>query len=561
MTESPVNIAWTLLRGAAFGLVRVPRFALVILAASILLAAPSVARAASTVTTGDSVINGTYYGWPEGSIILGGRVNSIDCAAPYDQLGLGFDYALDDSYTAGGGAYDQFEFAYSVTAPQGVSAGAGLGPEPALSIGALYHFRIVAWCSEGYTTSPQGQGPVVYGADRTFVCCETGPTGEGGWPPPTPPPGGGGGGSGGSPATPAGPPVIRVTCALGVGVGEAVIVTRLDPNGAPAVYRVVYRSGFGGTVLVDPQGPTSATGEQWIATQITHNVFGTIRYDVEAKSSAGIGRASASFSTPLPGYPGFKKPVTTCLPTGTPASVITGPAVDPESGKGTHGDPYELNDQVQAKITGTVSPNGQPTVFRFQYHSLAGFTDNTYASTDWQFSAQARDLRLSAVLSVLDPGTIYQYRVVAQSPAGSVEGPWRYFKTAGLINTTKFIFSSTVQVLVDGSTVKINVTAPDSWLSGCSGPHGYDFSRARCGSSSAAKRLVLAKVVRRGAAAGPLTLKIKPNRTARKLVKRMLKKRRHGTLRGVILETIVTPPRDAPVRGGYRQKQKLKIRF
>lgn len=557
-----MNIAWTLLRGALSALARLPRLAPVVLAAGTLLAAPSVALAASSVTTDDSVINGTTYGYPEGSIIFGGWVNSIDCAAPYDQLGLGFDYALDDSYTAGGGAYDQFESTYSVTGAQGVSAIAGLGPEPALSVGSLYHFRIVAWCSEGYTTSPQGQGPVVYGADRTFVCCETGSTGEGGWPPPTPPPGGSGGGSGGSSVTPAGPPVIRVTCALGVGVGEAVIVTRLDPNGAPAVYRVVYRSGFGGTVLVDPQGPTTATGEQWIATQITHNVFGTIRYDVEAKNSAGVGRTSASFSTPLPGYPGFKKPATTCQPTGTPASVITGPVVGPKSGTGTQQDPYKLHDQVQAGITGTVNPNGQPTVFRFQYHSLSGFTANNFASTDWQFSAQTKDRQLSAALSVLDPGTIYQYRIVAQSPAGWVEGPWQYFKTAGLIESTKFIFSSTVQVLVGGSTVKINVTAPNSWLRGCrSGPYSYDFSRPGCGSSSAAKRLVLAKVVRRGAAAGPLTLKIKPNRTARKLVKRMLKKRRHGTLRGVIVETIVTPPRDAGGRGGYRQKQKLRIKF
>jgi hypothetical protein len=170
---------------------------------------------------------------------------------------------------------------------------------------------------------------------------------------------------------------------------------------------------------------------------------------------------------------------------------------------------------------------------------------------------------MSADIFPLDAGGEYEYRVVAQSPAGLVEGPWRYFRMAGIINSTTFNFLSRPQILVDGSTVRVNVTAPYSWIRNClsSLRPTYDFTRPRCGSSSAAKRVVLAKVLRRRARVGMLTLKLKPNLTARKLLKRMLKKRRHGALPGLIVETIVTPPRDAGGRGGYRQKQALSIKF
>ncbi|MGH2837587.1 MAG: Ig domain-containing protein [Thermoleophilaceae bacterium] len=156
------------------------RYALLALTVLALFVPVPPAMAATTVETGDSVESGTASGYPASTVKLKGNVVSIDCS--YQPLEVGFDYARDDTFTASGGSYDQYVgIGGTVDSPQPVSAYA-----PSLTVGALYHFRIVARCA------PYGapKGPPVYGADRTFVCCETGPTGTGG--------GGGGGGGGGT---------------------------------------------------------------------------------------------------------------------------------------------------------------------------------------------------------------------------------------------------------------------------------------------------------------------------------------------------------------------------
>jgi hypothetical protein len=97
-----------------------------------------------------------------------------------------------------------------------------------------------------------------------------------------------------------------------------------------------------------------------------------------------------------------------------PPVVITGPA----AGIVTSG----------ATLTGSVDPNGRSTSWHFEY----GTTTSYSASTPSHDAGSARGAKgVSAPVGGLTPGTIYHFRLVAKSGAGTVAGADATFTTAG----------------------------------------------------------------------------------------------------------------------------------
>ena len=81
-----------------------------------------------------------------------------------------------------------------------------------------------------------------------------------------------------------------------------------------------------------------------------------------------------------------------------------------------------------AVLSGTVNPNGKATAYYFQW----GLT-NAYGVDSVAHSAGrgTRPVSVKATATVLIPGTIYHYRLVATSGSGLSIGADRTFKTAG----------------------------------------------------------------------------------------------------------------------------------
>lgn len=80
-------------------------------------------------------------------------------------------------------------------------------------------------------------------------------------------------------------------------------------------------------------------------------------------------------------------------------------------------------------VLGTVNPNGSPTRYYFEYGTSTkyGLTSPTHAlgsGSTPQTQAQA--------LNGLTPGTVYHYRVVAQSAGGTVDGADQTFTAGGI---------------------------------------------------------------------------------------------------------------------------------
>jgi hypothetical protein len=78
---------------------------------------------------------------------------------------------------------------------------------------------------------------------------------------------------------------------------------------------------------------------------------------------------------------------------------------------------------TSAVLTGTVTPNGQPTKYHFEY----GETSFGTATTERDAGDGTEPVAVREVLSNLKPGTTYQYRLVA----GSAVGEGRTFTTTG----------------------------------------------------------------------------------------------------------------------------------
>ena len=81
-----------------------------------------------------------------------------------------------------------------------------------------------------------------------------------------------------------------------------------------------------------------------------------------------------------------------------------------------------------ASVTGTVNPNGLPSVYAFEFGTSLSFGSLT---TPTSVPSSSGDTPIPESLSGLTPNTTYYYRAVATSSAGTSVGAVRSFRTAG----------------------------------------------------------------------------------------------------------------------------------
>jgi hypothetical protein len=84
--------------------------------------------------------------------------------------------------------------------------------------------------------------------------------------------------------------------------------------------------------------------------------------------------------------------------------------------------------QTSAAVGGTVNPAGESTRYHFDYGPTAAYGRSTRAR---QAGWGNGNIRGTARISRLQPASVYHYRVVAKSSAGTVYGADRIFVTAG----------------------------------------------------------------------------------------------------------------------------------
>lgn len=80
-------------------------------------------------------------------------------------------------------------------------------------------------------------------------------------------------------------------------------------------------------------------------------------------------------------------------------------------------------------LLGTVNPNGTPTTYHFEYGPTAAYGTSTPTESA---GSGATPVQEAYSVNGLTPGTVYHYRIVAVSPAGTVNGPDAQFTAGGV---------------------------------------------------------------------------------------------------------------------------------
>lgn len=127
------------------------------------------------------------------------------------------------------------------------------------------------------------------------------------------------------------------------------------------------------------------------------------------------------------------------LPSGALAAAPKKPTVVTKAATGIGRDVATLN--------GAVNPNGQNTVYHFDYGSSTSYGLRT---GDAPAGAGVTSVAAAAGLTGLAPGTTYHYRLVAASPKGATNGRDRTFTTV-----RDLLISSTPRVIDFGSSTTI----------------------------------------------------------------------------------------------------------
>lgn len=195
-----------------------------------------------------------------------------------------------------------------------------------------------------------------------------------------------------------GAPVISTGASSGITETAATVSGSVSANGESSTYRFDY----GTTASYGSQTASVSAGTGLGPTTVSSGISGlaantTYHYRLVVSSASGtLTGSDASFTTGLNAPEGA---------TGTVGSI----------------------GQTSATVAGSVNPKGSSTTYRFEYG-----TTTSYGSQTATVSAGAggSTVSVSASLTGLTAGTLYHYRIVATSPAGSVSGADRTFTTS-----------------------------------------------------------------------------------------------------------------------------------
>src|SRR5580765_357565 len=200
--------------------------------------------------------------------------------------------------------------------------------------------------------------------------------------------------------------IFVTAVAPGVVTGAATNVTptsatlngTVDPNGRSTTYFFEYGTG----TSYGSKTPVKSAGSGMSSSNVSTAVSGLVRgkryhFRLVVTSDAGVSRgADQTFST-------FGAP-----------TVATGAAnsIAPTS----------------ARLTGTVTPNGQATSWFFEYGTTSSHGSKTAARSAGSGTSA---VHVSASLTRLKPGTTYHYRLVATNGSGTRPGSDQTFTTIG----------------------------------------------------------------------------------------------------------------------------------
>ena len=113
----------------------------------------------------------------------------------------------------------------------------------------------------------------------------------------------------------------------------------------------------------------------------------------------------------------------------SPSQAVTVPPSPPAVAAAQTGT-VRSSSPTKVTFVGTVDPQGQPTLYHFEYGATTGYG----STTPEQFAGSgSAPVTVSAVVSGLDPGTVYHYRVVASNATGTGRSPDQTAATAPLV--------------------------------------------------------------------------------------------------------------------------------
>jgi trimeric autotransporter adhesin len=224
-------------------------------------------------------------------------------------------------------------------------------------------------------------------------------------------------------------PSVSTGSALSVTERSATLSGTVDPNGAETTYSFQY----GATPSYGSQTPTRHAGSGTVSVSVSAPLGGlsagtVYHYRLVATNGAGVtDGADQTFTTVAAAVPGAV--------TGTASSVTAN----------------------QAVLAGTVTPNGFPTMYYFEYGATTGYGSRT--STRYA-GAGSGSVSVAAHLFRLTPGQAYHFRLVAKSRSGTSDGADATFTTT----------SAPAPVVVTGPAVAVHATSAD--LVGTVDPNG-----------------------------------------------------------------------------------------
>lgn len=192
------------------------------------------------------------------------------------------------------------------------------------------------------------------------------------------------------------PPGVTTGGASGIGPTSAVVAGTVDPNGLETTWWVEYGTSTGyGSRTAERSAGAGATPSA-VASALTGLTTGrTYHFRFVARSEAGTTRGGdAAFVT-------AEEP----RPTTKAASSIRA---------------------TSARLNATVDPNGRSTTAWFEYGKTTAYGSRT---PDQSVGSGSSAKSVSAVISGLEPGTTYHFRVIASSDAGASAGADRTLRT------------------------------------------------------------------------------------------------------------------------------------